>query len=114
MKTDLVLTQKDHRGVYMLTLNTPENFNALSADMIAALQAALDTVKADNTARVVVLAANGKAFCAGHNLKDMAANALLEYYQTLFAQCSKMMVSIAQLPVPVIARVQGVATAAGC
>ena len=114
MKTDLVLTQKDHRGVYMLTLNTPENFNALSADMIAALQAALDAVKADNTARVVVLAANGKAFCAGHNLKDMAANALLEYYQTLFAQCSKMMVSIAQLPVPVIARVQGVATAAGC
>jgi enoyl-CoA hydratase/carnithine racemase len=62
MKTDLVLTQKDHRGVYTLTLNKPDNFNALSADMISALQAALDVVKADNTARAVVLAANGKPF----------------------------------------------------
>ena len=79
-----------------------------------ALQQALDAVAADASARVVVLAAQGKAFCAGHNLKDMAANPQLAYYQQLFAQCSKMMVSIARLPVPVIARVQGMATAAGC
>ncbi len=114
MKTDLVLTQKDYRGVYTLTLNKPDNFNALSANMIDALQTELDLVKADGTARVVVLAATGKAFCPGHNLKDMAANPQLEFYQALFAQCSKMMVSIAQLPVPVIARVHGLATAAGC
>ncbi len=114
MKTDLVLTQRDHRGVYTLTLNKPDNFNALSADMIGALQAALDSVKADDTSRAVVLAAHGKAFCPGHNLKDMAAHSQLAFYQALFAQCSKMMVSIAQLPVPVIARVHGLATAAGC
>lgn len=114
MKNDLVLTHKDHRSVYTLTLNKPDNFNALSADMIDALQSALGVVQADNTARAVVLAANGKAFCPGHNLKDMAANPQLEFYQALFAQCSQMMVSIAKLPVPVIARVQGLATAAGC
>lgn len=114
MKNDLVLTHKDHRSVYTLTLNKPDNFNALSADMIDALQSALGVVQADNTARAVVLAANGKAFCPGHNLKDMAAHPQLEFYQALFAQCSQMMVSIAKLPVPVIARVQGLATAAGC
>jgi enoyl-CoA hydratase/carnithine racemase len=114
MKNTLVLLQKDLRGVYTLTLNKPDNFNALSADMIGAVQAALDQVAADNTARAVVLAANGKAFCPGHHLKDMAANPQLEFYQTLFAQCSKMMVSIARLPVPVVARVHGLATAAGC
>ena len=106
--------QKDTRGVYTLTLNRPDNYNALSSDMISALQLALDTVKADTAARAVVIAANGKAFCPGHNLKDMAATPQLAFYQTLFAQCSKMMVSIARLPVPVIARVQGMATAAGC
>jgi enoyl-CoA hydratase/carnithine racemase len=106
--------QNDARGVYTLTLNRPDNYNALSSDMISALQAALDAVKADAAARAVVIAANGKAFCPGHNLKDMAASPQLAFYQTLFAQCSKMMVSIARLPVPVIARVQGMATAAGC
>jgi enoyl-CoA hydratase/carnithine racemase len=114
MKNAMVLVHKDARGVYTLTLNRPDNFNALSAEMISAVQAALDTVQADGTSRAVVLAATGKAFCPGHNLKDMAANPQLAYYQTLFAQCSKMMVSIARLPVPVIARVHGVATAAGC
>jgi enoyl-CoA hydratase/carnithine racemase len=114
MKNAMVLVQKDARGVYTLTLNRPDNFNALSADMISAVQAALDTVQADGTSRAVVLAATGKAFCPGHNLKDMAANPQLVFYQTLFAQCSKMMVSIARLPVPVIARVHGLATAAGC
>jgi enoyl-CoA hydratase/carnithine racemase len=114
MKNELVLVQVDDRGVYTLTLNRPDNFNALSADMIGAVQAALDAVRSDHASRAVVIAANGKAFCPGHNLKDMAANPSLEFYQSLFAQCSKMMVSIARLPVPVLARVHGTATAAGC
>jgi len=110
----LVEVQRSPQGVVRITLNDPQRFNALGAEMLAALQQALDAVAADASARVVVLAAQGKAFCAGHNLKDMAANPQLAYYQQLFAQCSKMMVSIARLPVPVIARVQGMATAAGC
>jgi enoyl-CoA hydratase/carnithine racemase len=114
MKNTLVTVLKDARGVYTLTLNRPDNFNALSADMISALQTALDAVRADDKARAVVLAASGKAFCPGHNLKDMAAHPQLAFYQALFAQCSRMMLSIARLPVPVIARVHGLATAAGC
>jgi enoyl-CoA hydratase/carnithine racemase len=114
MENQLVLVRRDTRGVYSLTLNRPDNFNALSAEMIGAVQAALDRLHADDASRAVVIAATGKAFCPGHNLKDMAAKPELAFYQTLFAQCSKMMVSIAQLPVPVIARVQGLATAAGC
>ena len=114
MQNTMLDVQKDTRGVYTLTLNRPDNYNALSSDMISALQLALDVVKADAAARAVVIAANGKAFCPGHNLKDMAATPQLALYQALFAQCSKMMVSIARLPVPVIARVQGMATAAGC
>ncbi len=110
----LILHQQDARGVVRLTLNQPQNFNALSTEMIAALQASLDAVADDETVRVVVIAAAGKAFCPGHNLKDMAANPSEAYFQQLFKQCSKMMLSIAKLPVPVIARVQGIATAAGC
>lgn len=110
----LVQVQRSPQGVVRITLNDPQRFNALGAEMLVALQQALDAVAADASARVVVLAAQGKAFCAGHNLKDMAANPQLAYYQQLFAQCSKMMVSIARLPMPVIARVQGMATAAGC
>jgi enoyl-CoA hydratase/carnithine racemase len=82
--------------------------------MLAALQAALDAIAQDASARVVVLSAQGKAFCAGHNLKDMRARPELAYYQKLFAQCTRMMLAIQHLPVPVIARVQGLATAAGC
>ena len=82
--------------------------------MLSALQAALDFIALDATARVVVIAAEGKAFCAGHNLKDMRSNPELAYYQKLFAQCTRMMLTIQNLPVPVIARVQGLATAAGC
>ncbi|MDP3356977.1 MAG: enoyl-CoA hydratase [Polaromonas sp.] len=109
-----LLHSRDARGVYTLTLNRPASFNTLSEDMLAALQAALDAVASDPAARAVVLAAQGKAFCAGHNLKDMRAQPELAYYQTLFAQCTRMMLSIQALPVPVLARVQGVATAAGC
>ncbi|WP_096696098.1 enoyl-CoA hydratase [Polaromonas sp. AER18D-145] len=109
-----VLHTRDERGVNWLTLNRPAAFNTLSEEMLAALQAALDAVAADPGARLVVLAAEGKAFCAGHNLKEMRAQPELAYYQKLFAQCTRMMLTIQALPVPVLARVQGVATAAGC
>ena len=109
-----VLHHRDDRGVHTLVLNRAATFNALSEDMLAALQAALDFVTLDATARLVVIGATGKAFCAGHNLKDMRAHPELDYYQKLFAQCTRMMLSIQNLPVPVIAKVQGLATAAGC
>ena len=110
----LVLHTRDARGVVTLTLNRPQAFNALSEAMLGALQQALDGVAADDEARVVVLAAAGKAFCAGHDLKEMRADPSLAYYQRLFAQCAAMMLGVQRLPVPVIARVQGIATAAGC
>ena len=109
-----VLHTRDDRGVHTLVLNRPQQFNALSADMMAALQAALDFIALDATARLVVIAAAGKAFCAGHNLKEMRAKPELAYYQQLFAQCTRMMMAIQNLGVPVIAKVQGFATAAGC
>ena len=112
--TDAVLYAKDERGVVTLTMNRPANFNALSEEMLAALQGALDRVAADEEARVVVIAGAGKAFCPGHNLKEMIETPSLPYYQQLFAQCSRVMLSILKLPVPVIARVHGIATAAGC
>ena len=110
----LVLHVKDAYGVVTLTLNRPQAFNALSEDLLDALQAALDHVAADDTARVVVIAAAGKAFCAGHDLKQMRAEPSQAYYERLFAQCGRVMISIQKLPVPVIAKVQGMATAAGC
>ncbi|MBX3610513.1 MAG: enoyl-CoA hydratase [Hydrogenophaga sp.] len=105
---------RDPRGVVTLTLNRPASFNALSEEMLAALQAAVDQVAADENARVVVMAAEGKAFCAGHDLKQMRAEPSLDYYQRLFAQCGRFMMALQALPVPVIAQVQGIATAAGC
>jgi enoyl-CoA hydratase/carnithine racemase len=110
----MVRRAQDARGVRTLTLNRPQSFNALSEAMLAALQGELDAVAADESVRVVVLAAEGKAFCAGHDLKEMRAKPSLGYYRELFAQCTRMMLSLVRLPVPVIARVQGIATAAGC
>ena len=109
-----VLHSHDARGVHTLTLNRPASFNTLGEEVLAALQSALDAIALDASARVLVIAAKGKAFCAGHNLKEMRAQPELAYYQKLFAQCTRMMLSIQHLPVPVIARVQGLATAAGC
>lgn len=111
---DAVLYSADARGVVTLTMNRPASFNALSEEMLTALQSALDRIAGDDAVRVVVLAAVGKAFCPGHNLKEMVATPELGYYQQLFARCSRMMLAILKLPVPVIARVQGIATAAGC
>ena len=109
-----VVESRDARGVVTLTMNRPASFNALSEEMIDALQSALDRLHGDEAVRAVILAAAGKAFCTGHNLKEMVAKPELAYYQQLFAQCSRMMLAIQKLPVPVIARVHGVATAAGC
>ena len=109
-----LLQQQDARGVLTLTLNRPQAFNALSAGLLDALQAALDRAAQDDSLRAVVLAATGKAFCAGHDLKEMRADPSQGYYEQLFAQCGRMMMSLQKLPVPVIAKVQGMATAAGC
>ena len=110
----LIRRTQDTRGVVTLTLNRPQAFNALSEAMLAHLQRELDSVASDESVRVVIVAAEGKAFCAGHDLKEMRADPSIEYYERLFAQCSGLMLTIQRLPVPVIARVQGIATAAGC
>jgi enoyl-CoA hydratase/carnithine racemase len=114
LKNELLLVSRDPRGVVTLTLNRPAAFNALSEGLLMALHAALHEVAADDTARVVVIGAAGKAFCAGHDLKEMRAEPSTGYYETLFTLCGRMMMAIQQLPVPVIAKVQGMATAAGC
>jgi enoyl-CoA hydratase/carnithine racemase len=110
----VVLRSHDARGAVTLTLNRPHAFNALSEAMLAALQHELDAICEDESVRVIVLAAAGKAFCAGHDLKEMRAKPSLEHYERLFSQCSETMLAIQRSSVPVIARVQGVATAAGC
>jgi len=109
-----VLNERNARGVVTLTLNRPQQFNALSEEMMGALQTELDAVARDDAARVVVIAARGKAFCPGHDLKQMKANPSVDYYRALFAQCAKLMLTIQRMPQPVIARVHGIATAAGC
>jgi len=109
-----LLLKQQAGGVVTLTLNRPSQFNSLSEEMLAALQAALDGIANDTTVRVVVIAGNGKAFCAGHDLKQMKASPRLDYYQKLFADCAKVMMTIQKMPQPVIARVHGIATAAGC
>ena len=110
----LVQHTSDARGVHLICLNRPDAFNALSSEVMTALQQSLDAVAQDPLARVVVLSAKGKAFCAGHDLREMRATPSLAYYQDLFHQCSRMMMSVQRLPVPVIAVVNGIATAAGC
>jgi len=110
----VVLRSQDARGVVTLTLNRPHAFNALSETMLAKLQREFEAIATEESVRVVVLSAEGKAFCAGHDLKEMRAKPSLQYYEGLFNQCSEMMLGIQRLAVPVIARIQGIATAAGC
>ena len=109
-----LVLERRQGGVAFLTLNRPAQYNALSEEMLAALQGTLDALGADASVRVVVLGGAGKAFCAGHDLKQMKANPDLEYYRRLFGDCSRVMMRIQSLPQPVIARVHGIATAAGC
>lgn len=114
VQAPVLLRSDDGRGVTTLSLNRPQAFNALSEDMLAALQHELDRLSTDPSVRVVVIAAHGKAFCAGHDLKEMRAQPSLDYYRSLFNRCGRVMMAIQRLPVPVIAKVQGLATAAGC
>lgn len=101
-------------GYARLTLNRPSSYNALSEEMLTALQKALDSLAQDSQLNCIVIQAAGKAFCAGHNLKEMRAQSEQSYYERLFQQCSAVMQSIVRFPVPVIAQIQGLATAAGC
>jgi enoyl-CoA hydratase/carnithine racemase len=110
----LVLRNDRADGLTTLTLNRPNAFNSLSKDLLSALQAELDAIAASDTVRVVVIAGAGKAFCSGHDLKEMRGNHSKEYMQALFRQCGELMLSITRMPQPVIARIHGIATAAGC
>lgn len=117
--TDDILLRNDHNSVAQLTLNSPASFNALSDRMISALEHAIAQLSADTSIRVVILKATGKAFCAGHDLREMqAARSASDQgkaaFEDLFGRCARMMLSLQTLPQPVIAQVQGIATAAGC
>lgn len=114
-----ILHREDSNFIATLTMDAPERLNALSDDMLAALQNTLDGIADDPTVRVVILRGAGKAFCAGHDLKEMQAGRQADdggaaYFADLFARCATMMQSIQSLPQPVIAQVHGIATAAGC
>jgi enoyl-CoA hydratase/carnithine racemase len=111
--TDILL-RDDKDGIATLTLNRPGARNALSIPLMEALEAALESVSGDPAVRVVVIAANGPAFCAGHDLREVRATPDRAAYERLFATCSRLMLRIVSLPKPVIARVHAVATAAGC
>ena len=109
-----VLLRRDADGVAWLTLNRPEARNALSVALMDALAAELAAIAADRAVKVVVIGGAGPGFCAGHDLREMRAKPRRALYEALFAQCSHLMLTIVHLPKPVIARVHGVATAAGC
>ena len=113
-QTESLLLCESKDGVATVTLNRPGQFNALSSALIDELQSTFDRLAADSTIRVVVLAANGRGFCAGHDLKEIRAMGSVPDVEALFARCSRMMMTITTLPQPVIARVHGIATAAGC
>ena len=109
-----VLLRRDEDDVRTLSLNRPKARNGLSLELMAALQAELDAIRDDPSVKVVVIGASGPAFCAGHDLKEIRANPSRAFYERLFAACSRLMCAIVRLPQPVIARVQGPASAAGC
>jgi enoyl-CoA hydratase/carnithine racemase len=112
--TEPVLLRRDEDGVAWLTLNRPAQRNALSVELMTALQDAIDAIAEDRAVKVAVIAANGPGFCAGHDLREMRANPGRQHYEALFQQCSRLMTGIVRLPKPVIARVHGIAAAAGC
>ena len=112
--TDSLLIRHDDDGVCTLTLNRPNAYNALSLELMQELIAVLSSIKDDLSIRVVLIQGSGKGFCAGHDLKQMLGEGTEAYYQETFETCSAMMQVIQSLPVPVIAKVHGVATAAGC
>ena len=111
---ELLLVREDTCGVTTLTLNRPQARNALSQKLIGEIQKQVDLIGKDPSIRVVIIAANGPAFCAGHDMRELIEKKSPEFYDDLFFSCGRMMVSLMQLPQPVIGRIQGMATAAGC
>ncbi len=114
LNDDLLLHEVDDRGVHFWTLNDPARYNVLSHSMLDQLLVATQVVARDTQARAVVIGANGRAFCAGHDLKTMATEIDIAAHQALFSKCSRMMLGLMKLPVPVVAKVHALATAAGC
>jgi len=112
--TARILARTDREGIATLTLNRPRARNALSMGLMAALQAELDAIAVDPAVRVVVVAGAGPGFCAGHDMREMRGNPTREAYHAVFAVCARLMQSLVTLPQPTIARVHGVASAAGC
>ena len=106
--------EEQENGIVRLTLNRPKHFNSLSEAMLETLQEKIDAIAENKDARLVIVQGSGRAFCAGHDLKEMVATRKESYYKSLFQQCSKMMMTLNKIPQPVIARVNGIATAAGC
>lgn len=109
-----ILLRHDENRISTLTLNLPQKYNVLSSDMLSELKIALDDINADESIHVVIIASNGKAFCAGHDLKEMRSSEDRAFHQALFEQCGQLMITINQLSQPVIAQINGIATAAGC
>lgn len=109
-----VLLREDGEGITTLTLNRPKQYNALSEELLTALRETIGAIGQDDSVRVVVLAGTGKAFCAGHDLKEMRERPERDYYRDLFRRCSDMMLTMTRIPQPIIAKVHGMATAAGC
>ena len=114
MNDDPILLRNDSNGIATLTLNQPKKLNALSSELMILMQSNLEQISADPNIRVVIISGNGKAFCAGHDLKEMMENSQENAIRDLFKQCSKMMLTLTSIPQPVIAKVRSVATAAGC
>ncbi len=114
MSNESILLCRTESGICTLTLNRPDQYNALSRELLTEMGNRLDEIAGDDTIHAVVIAGNGKAFCAGHDLKQMRQSEALESHQALFTRCSEVMLKILNLPQPVIARVHGMATAAGC
>lgn len=113
-ENEAILLREDRGGIATLTLNRPHKYNALSDELLTELQSMIEAIGDDKSVRVVILAASGKAFCAGHDLAQMREDTSFENSKTLFDKCSRMMLSLTRIPQPVIARVHGMATAAGC
>ncbi len=114
MSDNNILLSRRDGAVITLTLNRPQQYNTLSDELLGLLAAELDAIAADPTLHAVVIAANGKAFCAGHDLKQMRCHENQQAHERLFGKCSEVMLKLVNLPQPVIAKVQGMATAAGC
>ncbi|MEP3114083.1 enoyl-CoA hydratase [Nisaea sp.] len=113
LEADLIL-REDRDGIARLTLNRPKAYNALSLGLMAALQNELEEIAASRTVKAVIIEGSGKGFCAGHDLREMRSRTDETFHQTVFAACSKLMLTVTDLPQPVIAKVHGIATAAGC